>query len=61
LHDSRKGHTSGCIEIGPFEGKTFFDWLIDYASDSGKPKRRLVLHVIYGDPNAPTKGDTQRP
>jgi hypothetical protein len=60
LHDSHKGYTSGCIEIGPFEGRTFFDFLREYARDPGKPKRRLVLHVIYGDPNAPTKGDTQR-
>jgi hypothetical protein len=61
LHDSHKGHTHGCIEVGPDKSRTFFDYLIEYASDKRKPKLRLTLRVVYGDRDAPTKGDTAYP
>jgi hypothetical protein len=62
LHDSYKGYSHGCVEVGDSEeGKAFFDYLIEYATSSkSKQKAWLILKVLYHDADASTLGKTKR-
>jgi hypothetical protein len=60
LHDSHKGHTSGCVEVRRDDSRQlFFDALINYASSpSSRKKPTLILKVMYRDMATPTHGHT---
>lgn len=61
LHNSRKGYSHGCIEVGTTpDGLTdFFAALLLYAAESGK-KARLSVRVAYSWPEQTTGGATKR-
>lgn len=61
LHNSYKGYTHGCIEVGDTEDKrTFFDLLVEYAkSEKAKNHPFLLLKVTYHDKFTSTKGNTK--
>ncbi|WP_194908870.1 hypothetical protein [Catenulispora rubra] len=59
LHNSHKGFSHGCIEIGrTLDGRDFFDTLLLYAHEQGKAN--LVVQVKYPYPKMSTRGDTLR-
>jgi hypothetical protein len=58
LHDSRKGFSHGCIEVGKSsEGVDFFSALLGYAAERTR-KPRLILRVKYSHPAQITRGTT---
>lgn len=63
LHDSKKGYTSGCVEVRRNDtGLLFFDALVSYAlSDRAKRRPNLVIQVIYRDKLTSTRGRTEEP
>jgi len=61
LHNSHKGESHGCIEVGSTpEGMDFFTCLITYTGDPKGPEE-LSLAVEYGHPDQRTQGRTERP
>ncbi|GAA3671143.1 hypothetical protein GCM10022224_039220 [Nonomuraea antimicrobica] len=60
LHDSRKGFSHGCVEVGQTtDGLDFFSaLLINAGSPDRKPK--LILRVKYSYPEQITRGQTLR-
>jgi hypothetical protein len=60
LHNSYKGYTHGCIEVGDTDDeKSFFDYLFEYAQREKSKKRPwLLLKVSYHDAFTTTKGGT---
>ncbi|UBU14032.1 DUF2778 domain-containing protein [Nonomuraea gerenzanensis] len=58
LHNSHKGHSMGCVEVGPStDGLDFFSALLIHAgSPSRKP--RMTLRVKYSFPEQTTLGKT---
>ncbi len=63
LHDSKKGHTSGCVEARRSDtGLLFFDALVSYAlGDRARRKKNLILKVMYRDSYTSTRGRTVEP
>lgn len=61
LHNSYKGYTHGCIEVGDSDDKSkFFDLLVEYAnSKKAQKKPFLLLKVIYHDKFTSTQGNTK--
>lgn len=57
IHDSTKGFTHGCIEVGP----GFFDVLREYAKNHGKRQPTLSLLVLYTDDTTRGKTKTGKP
>lgn len=61
LHNSAKGFTHGCVEIGNALGQKrqdFFDLLVEYASVR-RDKTSLMLKVKYRTPDTSTRGNTK--
>jgi hypothetical protein len=59
LHNSHKGFSHGCIEVGKSpEGVDFFSSLLSYASEPGR-RSQLMLRVKYADQFQSTLGKTQ--
>jgi hypothetical protein len=61
LHNSHKGYTSGCIEMGRTDKvQDFFSALLEYAiSPQAKSKPYLILKVSYRDADTSTLGNTK--
>lgn len=60
LHNSRKGYSHGCIEVGSSSRhEDFFSSLSVYAQDPQR-KRQLSLRVRYAFPDQSTFGSTKR-
>jgi hypothetical protein len=61
LHNSAKGYTHGCVEIGSSlepRRRDFFSLLVEYATSRiGKPF--LTLKVKYRSPDTSTRGNTK--
>ena len=61
LHNSHKGYSSGCIEVGTTPmGVDFFTTLLRYATATTRRPEQLTLRVKYGHPLQDTRGDTLR-
>jgi hypothetical protein len=59
LHNSHKGFSHGCIEVGKTaEGVDYFASLLEYATEKNR-RPRLVLRVKYADRFQSTLGKTQ--
>ena len=60
LHNSHKGFSHGCIEVGStFEGTDFFSSLLLRASEL-RSGSKLSLRVTYSYPEQSTLGRTKR-
>lgn len=58
IHNSRKGHSQGCVEVAPSgDGVDFFTALLAYAHEP-KKKPYLKLRVKYSYPSQSTVGAT---
>ena len=59
MHDSEKGYTHGCIEIGP----RFFEVLLDYIKNNTNGKNiEVFIEVLvnYDSKNQSTNGGTKK-
>ncbi|MGP3954042.1 hypothetical protein [Streptomyces sp. 7N604] len=61
LHNSRKGYSHGCVEIGKTsEGDDFFALLLTLSAEKTR-KPKLTLRVKYSYPQQLTRGNTAAP
>ncbi|MFF4550075.1 hypothetical protein [Streptomyces sp. NPDC001435] len=61
LHNSHKGFSHGCIEVGSSaDGDDFFTLLLAYSAEKSR-KRSLTLRVKYSYPEQFTLGATKKP
>jgi hypothetical protein len=61
LHNSAKGYTHGCVEVGSSlepRRRDFFSLLVEFAT-SGNAKKSLMLKVKYRTPDTSTRGNTK--
>lgn len=62
LHNSAKGYTHGCVEVGKSVELTrqdFFRLIVEYATSRTISKTFLMLKVKYRTPDTSTRGDTK--
>jgi hypothetical protein len=61
LHNSTKGFSHGCIEVGTTPMRVdFFNTLLRFAAAKTAHPVQLTLRVKYGHPGQSTRGDTLR-
>ncbi|MFR9781034.1 hypothetical protein ACL02O_34000 [Micromonospora sp. MS34] len=61
LHNSRKGFSHGCIEVGKTaDGDDFFAFLLAYSGEKTR-RPKLTLRVKYSYPEQLTRGSTAAP